>query len=365
MSHRTPKLLLIAVLLPFLVGLGGVALADGRGTGQYEGQVIRVLAFEGYTDDSLVKSFEEKYGVTIEEVYVYSNDDIFSNLRAGAGETFDMVTPTSSIWPILIEQGLLAPLDTAKLTNYESLSETMRTLPGSMDADGNTYILPFTWGADVLVYNKDEFSEAPDSYDVLFDDAYSGKIGGWDNSFTLAITALGMGFEDPFSMEDPQFGEVKVRLCEQYPLIRLYPAQISDYVNAFQSGDIVVALSGGPEVATALQGEGMDNIEWVIPKEGTLAWVDGLAMTSGARNPELVHLLIDHLLAPEQQAQLYELMGFGLANSAAIDLLPEEAVQQLERMDPASNPDKRFVPWGPVEDFDRWTQTWNEIKAGC
>jgi spermidine/putrescine-binding protein len=241
----------------------------------------------------------------------------------------------------------------------------MRTLPGSTDEDGSVYILPFTWGADVLVYNTDEFSEPPDSYDVLFDEAHSGKIGGWDNSFTLAITALGMGFEDPFSMEDPQFSEVKAKLCEQYPLIRLYPAQISDYVNAFQSGDIVVALSGGPEVATALQGEGMDNIEWVIPKEGTLAWVDGLAMTTGARNPELVHLLIDHLLAPEQQAQLYELMGFGLANSAAIDLLPEEAVEQLERMDPASNADKRFVPWGPVEDFDRWTQTWNEIKAGC
>ncbi|NWG15863.1 MAG: extracellular solute-binding protein [Chloroflexi bacterium] len=350
------------VLLAVLLGAVGISAAQES---PFAGETIRVLAFEGYTDEALVGSFEEQYGVTVEEVYVYSNDDIFANLRAGGGENFDMVTPTSSIWPILIEQGLVQALDTTKLTNYESLSETMRTLPGATDADGTPYIVPFSWGADVLVYNTDVFAEPPASYDVLFDEQYAGQIAGWDNSFSLAIYALALGYEDPFSMEEEQFNAVKEALCAQYPLIRLYPAQISDYVNAFQSGEVVVALTGGTEVATALTREGVENIDWVIPDEGTLAWVDGLAVTQGARNPELVHLLIDHLIAPEQQAQLHIDHAYGLANPEAYALLPEESVALLERQDPAANADKRFVPWAPVADFDLWTQTWNEIKAGC
>src|SRR5262245_16046465 len=122
-----------------LFGAVGVSAVVAQDSSPYEGETIRVLAFEGYTDDALVGSFEEEYGVTIEEVYVYSNDDIFSNLRAGGGETFDVVTPTSSIWPILIEQELVQPLDTESMENYDSLSETMKTLPGSADEDGNVY----------------------------------------------------------------------------------------------------------------------------------------------------------------------------------------------------------------------------------
>lgn len=331
---------------------------------RFKGQVIRALAFEGYTDEALVKDFEEKYGVKIESVFVYSNEDIFSNLRAGGGKNFDLVTPTSDIWPKLIEQGLVQPIDTSKLTNYQDLTQAMRELPGTSQ-DGKVYGVPFSWGADVLVYNTEDFPEPPQSYEVLFDEKYSGKIGGWDNAASLAITGLYMGYETPFSTEAEQLAKVKEKLCQQFPLVRLYAGQISDYVNAFQSGDISLALSGGTEVATALHEKGAKNIDWVIPKEGTLAWVDGLFIAKGAKNPELVQMLIDHMVAPKAQAQLHLDHGYGLSNPKAYDLLPPEKVEQLKRQDPGQNTDKRFEPWSPVEDYDLWVQTWNEVKAGC
>ena len=333
-------------------------------TEKFKGQVIRALAFEGYTDDALVKDFEEMYGVTVEEVYVYSNEDIFSNLKAGGGSTFDLVTPTSDIWPMLIDQGLVQPLDTTKLKNYQDLTQTMRELPGT-SKDGQVYGVPFSWGADVLVYNTDVFPTPPDSYGVLFDEQYKGKIVGWDNAATLAITGLFMDYEKPFTTEATQLAAVKAKLCEQNPLIRIYASQISDYQNVFQSGDGVVGVSGGTETATAMKTAGVTNIEWTIPKEGTLAWVDGLFVAKGAKNVELVHLLIDHLIAPKAQAQLHIDHGYGLANPKAYDLLPAEKVEQLKRQDPGQNKDKRFEPWSPVEDYDLWIQTWNEIKAGC
>jgi spermidine/putrescine-binding protein len=331
---------------------------------KYKGQTIRALAFEGYTDESLVKDFEDKYGVTIEEVYVYSNEDIFSNLKAGGGSTFDLVTPTSDIWPMLIDQGLVQPMDTSKLTNYQDLTKTMRELAGT-SKDGKIYGVPFSWGADVVVYNKDVFTTPPDSYSVLFDEQYKQKIVGWDNAATLAITGLYMGYKKPFTTEPTQLAAVKAKLCEQYPLIRIYAAQISDYQNVFQSGDGVVGVSGGTEVVTALKTAGVTNFEWTIPKEGTLAWVDGLFIPTGAKNIELVQLLIDHLIAPKAQSQLHMNQGYGLSNPKAYDLLPADKVEQLKRQDPGNNTDKRFEPWSPVEDYDLWIQTWNEIKAGC
>jgi spermidine/putrescine-binding protein len=124
-------------------------------------------------------------------------------------------------------------------------------------------------------------------------------------------------------------------------------------------------LTGGTEVVSALKAKGIKNVDFVIPKEGTLAWVDGIFMSKGAKNPELVQLLIDHMISAKPQAALFESMGFGLANSKAYDLLPADKVVDLQRIDPDKNKDTKYVPWSAVENYDLWTQTWNEVKAGC
>lgn len=355
-------LIFAALLLPACTPASSPASSNDPN--RFKGQVIRALVFEGYTDDPIVKDFEDKYGVKIESVKAYSNDDIFSSLKASGGSNFDIVTVTSDIWNKIIDQGLVQPVDTGKLTNYMSIPEKLRSLP-TASKDGKVYGIPFSWGAEVVVYKTDKFPTPPDSFSVLFDEKNKGKIGGWDNVNSLAITALYLGYEKPFSTDAAQLAKVKDTLCKQFPLVRLYGAQISDYVNAFQSGDIDVALTGGTEVVAALKEKGVANIDFVIPKEGTLAWVDGLFMAKGAKNPELVQLLMDTMISEKSQAALFTAQGFGLANSKAYNLLPAEKVADLKRVDPDQNKDKRYEPWSAVDNYDLWTQTWNEVKAGC
>ena len=362
-ARMIPALLLLAVLVSACAPQGPAANATPS-PDRFKGQVIRALAFEGYTSPDVVKDFEDKYGVKVESVFAYSNDEIFANLKAGGGANFDLATITSDVWKKVIDSDLVQPIDTSKLTNYASVPQKLRELPTGMK-DGKTYVVPFSWGAEVLVYNKDAFPTPPDSWGAIFDEANKGKIAGWDNVNSLAITALYLGYDNPFSTEAEQLAKVKSTMCAQHALVRTYAGQISDYVNLFQSGDANLALTGGTEVVTALQDQGVKNVDFIIPKEGTLAWVDGLFVTKGAKNPELVNLLIDHMISAKPQAALFKSMGFGLANPAGYADFPAEQTAVIRKVDPDQNKDKRFVPWSEVDNYDLWTQTWNEVKAGC
>jgi len=53
----------------------------------------------------------------------------------------------------------VAPLDTAKLTNFKDLAPQLQA-PDFNTVEGKHYGLSFMWGANVLIYNKDKITTA-------------------------------------------------------------------------------------------------------------------------------------------------------------------------------------------------------------
>jgi putative spermidine/putrescine transport system substrate-binding protein/spermidine/putrescine transport system substrate-binding protein len=267
------------------------------------------------------------------------------------------------LWGKLVEQNLVKPVDVSQISNYTQLSQMMRSVPAA--TGGQVYAVPIAWASDVLVYNTDVFPQPPNSYAVLFDPKFKGKVAGWDNSATLGVTGLYLGYKQPFSTTKKQLDAVKKLLCKQFPLVLLYGAQAGDYVNAFKDGDAVVGLASGLLITNALRKGNVNNVDWTIPKEGALIRVDGVLLSNGSGNSQAAQQLIDYLLSPQIQQQISERLGSAPANSAAYEQLPGEIKQQLARQQPDQNPNLRFELWSQVENYDTWTQTWNDIKAGC
>jgi putative spermidine/putrescine transport system substrate-binding protein/spermidine/putrescine transport system substrate-binding protein len=188
---------------------------------QAAGCTLTAIVWEGYTDSSFTKAFEEQTGCAVKATYAGSSDEMFAKFRTGGGRTYDIISASGDITERLYKAGLVQPIDTSKLENYEAVFESFQN--GKWNTfDGKPYGVTFAWGPNVLVYNTKEVKAAPNSWDVLFDPAYAGKIALPDNPMTIADVALWLGKSDPYDLTEADLAEVKSKLLELRPNIRKF-----------------------------------------------------------------------------------------------------------------------------------------------
>ena len=143
----------------------------------------------------------------------------------------------------------------------------------------------------------------------------------------------------------------------------------SEYINALANGDICLAVgwAGDSFQARNRAKEARNNvdIEYMIPKEGTLISMDNLAIPKDAAHVAEAHALIDYLLRPEIAARNSNVTNFanGVAASRPLvspDILNNKAVYPDEAIM------KRLFT---VTAYDQATQKivtreWTRVKTG-
>ena len=72
-----------------------------------------------YIDPELVTAFEEQYQVDVVEDFYESNEALLAQMQAGA--VYDLIVPSDYMVGIMIENGLLAPLNRTAVPNVENL----------------------------------------------------------------------------------------------------------------------------------------------------------------------------------------------------------------------------------------------------
>ena len=68
-------------------------------------------------------------------------------------------------------------------------------------------------------------------------------------------------------------------------------------------------------------------VTYMAPKEGAIAWLDGLALVKGAKNVEQVYALLDYIYTPEVAAQIAEGSGYNAVIKDADQHLSDKAKQ--------------------------------------
>jgi len=154
-----------------------VALACGACRPKEES--LSLLVWEGYADPSFVHAFEEAHHCRVVASYMGSSDELVAKLRGGSAANYDVISPSSDVATSIVRAGLAAPLDLAKIPSYGQLSSRLRDSP-LVKANGQTYGVPFVWGPNPLLYDATAFKQVPDSWSVLWDPKYKGKISLWD-----------------------------------------------------------------------------------------------------------------------------------------------------------------------------------------
>jgi spermidine/putrescine-binding protein len=294
----------------------GIAYPESEGKPGKLSDELYVLIWSYYLAENTVPDFEREFGVRVVLDYFSSNEELLAIIKTGA-KGYDLIFPSDYMVGIMREEGLIEKLDLENVPNLKNIDEKFRDLPFD---PGNAYSIPYLWGTTGMGFNADKVTEKADSWKILWDEKYKGRISMLDDMRGLANPALKlMGYS--INATDPEkIGEAKELLIKQKPLVKLYTSET--YIEFLKSGDIWLSQGYSGDVFQVMKEN--KSIKYVIPREGSDIWVDNMCIPKGARNRYTAEVFIDYLLRPEVGAGISNFTWYANPNVASHQFIKPE-----------------------------------------
>jgi putative spermidine/putrescine transport system substrate-binding protein/spermidine/putrescine transport system substrate-binding protein len=356
MKPRTTEL-----LFPFVCF---AACAVVLGSCQKKEESLSLLVWQGYADPSFIHAFEEAHHCNVTASYMGTSDELVAKLRGGGASNYDVISPSSDVAASIARTGLAEPLDLAKIPTYSQLSSKLRDLP-LVKANGQTFGVPFMWGPNPLLYDTTAFPRPPDTWAILWDPKYKGKISVWDELSTLYMAAQLLGYDKPdpshlYNLSDEELAAVKQKLLALKPNVRKMWTDSGELTNLFQNHEIIAAM-GWPLMTNQLRQIDFP-IGEMIPKENTTGWIDHLMITKASPHKELAYAFLEHMVQAKTQKLVTDITHYTPANPAAAQFMTAEEKKGLHLDDPNAYM-QRIYFWQDVPRRPRYIEIWNEVKA--
>ena len=340
------------------------------------GGELNVYNWSDYIGETTVEDFQKATGITVRYDVYDSNETLEAKLMAG-NTGYDIVVPTGSFLGRQIQAGIYQEIDKSKLKNYGNLDPQILKALEAFDP-GNKYAVPYFWGTVGIGYNVDKVKErlgdnAPvDSLDLLFKPENAEKlkdcgISMLDAPSDMFQTALKYLGKDPHSKSEEDYAAVEQLFAGVRPYIKYFHS--SQYINDLANGELcaVIGWSGDIFIAAARADEAKNNVhlDYRIPKEGSLLWVDSLAIPKDAKNVDNALKFIDYLNDPQVAANGVNYVSYASPNLAALDKV-EPDIKNNPSIYPTDDVKKNlFSDMQADPDLERLrTRTWTKVKTG-
>nr|WP_315235900.1 extracellular solute-binding protein [uncultured Albidiferax sp.] len=314
---------------------------------------LRVLAWVGYADPDIVKTFEQRYQCKVEITTIYSDVDLWQKVSHNNGQDFDLFAVNTAELQRYIRMGLVQGVPTAAVPNLAKQLPRFRDLRGipGLVHGGTVYAIPYTYAEMGLIYDRKQIPQAPKSIGALWDPRYKGKVvayNGGTHNFSLA--AISLGLKKPFQLSAADWPAAVDQLIALRRNVTGFYIDPDESVDLFRSRKASLMFANyGRQQLQLLQAAGVD-VGYVIPKEGALAWLDCWTITRGARNRTLAAAWINYMLEPEPGQVLRTRHGLDNTTSTAPEDSPEDRLLWLE---PVDSEDRRNLLWARILAGDR------------
>ncbi|MGB1447733.1 MAG: ABC transporter substrate-binding protein [Arenicellales bacterium] len=251
-----------------------------------------VFTWEGWDVPELHQPYLAKHGESPNMAIFGDEEEAFAKMRAGF--KVDLTQPCTYKVPIWKDAGILEPIDTSRLSTWDDIIPSLKTIPGTYEGN-NQYFFPTDWGLTSVLYRADLAPEYVDneSWGLLWDPKYKGRLSMADSLIDgVMVAAIYIGAKDPFNMTDDEMAKTRAALKEQLPLMRYYWTSPADIEQALASGELVATSAWNSSYA-ALKKEGLD-VRYTSPKEGAMTWVCGFCLMSD-HDPAKIDRIYDYL----------------------------------------------------------------------
>jgi spermidine/putrescine-binding protein len=319
-----------------------------------------LFTWSGYEIPELHPDYIEKYGRSPDWTNFADTTEAFNKMRAGF--QVDMSHPCTEDMTRWRDADLVLPLDTSRLAHWDDLFPVMKTQAGVM-YDGEAYFAPTDWGNSSVVYRTD-LVDAEESWAMMFDERYAGKISPPDTTSMIYAAAQILGYDMMNVPQEALDGPIAELLRKQRSLARVYWSTATELDQAMASGEIVIAYAWN-ETYKRLKEQGVP-VAYARPKEGIWGWCCGLVRIRGGQGDEqAVYDFINAWQSPTAGKYLIEGYGYGHSNMKSFEVADPAVVASLG----LTNPEDLMansIFFGPLDPAveDRYQKLWEEIQAG-
>lgn len=342
------------ILASSLLSASMLALAAGVAGAQEKS--ITINSFGGAYEEAhracIIDPFEKATGATVKIVTAYSAD-AFAQLRAQKdAPQFDVINFSGGQEIVAAGEGLLAPIDAAKLSNAGDLYDFAKA--NLAKGEGPAYSI----AAIGLVYNSEKMAKAPSSWKDLMDPAVGEHLVLTDisNGYGM-LSFLMLNQVEGGSLDNIQPGlDAVKKLLDAGAVIVSKSPEIQQ---EFAQNDAWVAPYASDYAYTLRKAE--LPVKFVQGAEGTPASYITTNLVAGRQNEDLALKFIDISISSEAQTCFANALRYTptntkakLADDVAADVAyGAEGVKSLLRFDPIVVEAKRA----------EWVEAWNKAIA--
>jgi spermidine/putrescine-binding protein len=317
-------------------------------------RLLNIYNWNDYIDDRTIPLFQALTNIRINYDVFSSNEDLLAKLRAGP-TTYDIIVPTSWFVPTYLNLDLIEPLHQELIPNLTNIDrEFVET-----DYDpGNRYTVPWQWGTTGIGFNRTRVPGGKvDSWAALFEPP--SNAGGHISLLREVTDLIGCALiylgKSANSSGDADLAQVVKLVRSLKPKLKKFTTDT--YIDELAAGETWLAQGWSGDVFQA-QDQNPD-VAYVIPREGSLRFVDVMCIPKGAPHPGNAARFMNYTLHPKVQARISKYVSYGTPVSLAKPLLPSDQTTDPTIYPPAST--KLSIVTLTGQKLQKWQAAYNQI----
>jgi len=298
-----------------------------------------LFQWDDYVQAPVLADYVKAIGEKPNTVSFGDEDEAFAKMKTGFKP--DVMGACYYEFPRWREAGLLQPIDTTKLKNWNKLSPTLRHLPGIDAGNGKVWFVPHYWGNTSLTIRTDlapEYAKSQ-SWNILFDPKYKGRVSvldGVDDTIPFIARMAGV---DAYNMSDADWQKVQAKLKQLMPQLRFVSSDDTSLAQGLASGELVAP-------------------------GGIFTYVCGLVMHKDTPDEAKALALIDSTIGDTASRYAIEVKGDEPANMNVLAQVPDKVFQTLH----ISRDLEAFLKSGifqqRLKNKEKIVEAWTEMRAG-
>ena len=295
-----------------LAAVGLVLCSCGRDTRP----VLHIYNWSDYMNPDVLARFEQENNCRVILDNYDSNEAMYAKIKAGA-TGYDLIFPSSYMVSIMNQQGMIQPIDHAKIPNIQYIDPDFLHLTDDPEMH---HSVPYMVSVAGLAYNKTRIPDAAPSWDMLNREDLAGRITLLDDMREVIGAALKT---KGYSLNTTNEQE----LLEAVEVINNWKKNVAkfeadEYQQGIASEEFLLCHGYNGDVMQIMAEN--DNIGFLLPKEGASISSDDMVIPADAREVDLAHKFINFIHQPDVSAENMEYVYYYSPNTEAVKLVSEE-----------------------------------------